>query len=197
MPQEIRSDRLLFEELHSAAGPICANGIISKMRDVLIALRERKGRLFVIGVGGGAGNAAHAVNDFRKLCGIEAYAPTDGISELTARANDDGWPNIFQEWLKVSNLSHKDAVLVFSVGGGTQDVSACISRAVMLAKDRGAGVMAVVGRSEGTASQYGDVVALVHVSNPVMLTPVTETMQMAIVHALVSDPRLALQGTKW
>lgn len=193
----IQSDRLLFEELHAASGNICANGTISKMRDELIALRTRKGRLFIIGVGGGAANASHAVNDFRKLCGIEAYAPTDGIAELTARANDDGWDTIFSEWLFGSNLNDQDVVLVFSVGGGYSDVSVCISKAVALSKVRGTMVMGVVGCSDGAVGTLGDVVAVVQVSDSVMLTPVTETMQMAIVHALVSDPRLAIQGTKW
>lgn len=192
-----QSARALFDVLHNAAERIDDAGTIEAMRLKLIELRSQSGRLFIIGVGGGAANAAHAVNDFRKLCGIEAYAPTDGISELTARANDEGWDTIFSEWLLGSNLSSKDMLLIFSVGGGHKDVSACITKAVELAKEQGAVIMGVVGRADGAVGQHGDVVALVQVSEQVLLTPVTETMQIAIVHALVSDPLLAVKGTTW
>lgn len=159
-------------------------------------LRSRDGRLFCIGVGGGAANAAHAVNDFRKLCGIEAYAPTDGISELTARANDEGWKTIFSEWLEVSNLCSSDALMIFSVGGGTPEVSACIHEAVVLAKSYGARIFGVVGKGSGTTAQCGDVV-VVSGQEGALLTPVTEAMQVAVLHALVSDPRLQSNETKW
>jgi D-sedoheptulose 7-phosphate isomerase len=162
----------------------------------LIALRARRGRLLCLGVGGGAANAAHAVNDFRKLCGIEAYAPTDGISELTARANDEGWSTIFVEWLRTSRLSGQDALMIFSVGGGTDEVSACIHRAVTYAETVGAIVLGVVGKPDGTTAQLGDAVVVTGLEGA-LLTPVTETAQIAVLHALVSDPRLQQIPTKW
>lgn len=167
-----------------------------RLVDELVALRERRGRLFCVGVGGGAANAAHAVNDFRKLCGIEAYAPTDSASEITARANDEGWHTIFREWLKVSRLGPADAVMVFSVGGGRGHVSQCILEAVMLAREVGAKVLGVVGRADGATAVYGDAVVVAGVDGP-LLTPVAETAQVAILHALVSDPRLQQRSTKW
>ncbi len=159
-------------------------------------LRERGGRLFVLGVGGGAANAAHAVNDFRKLCGIEAYAPTDSVSELTARANDDGWDTIFYDWLRASRFSGKDVLYVFSVGGGHATVSGCITRAVELAHVKGADVMGVVGRADGAVTKYGrDLVIITQAGN--WLTPVTESVQIAVLHALVSDHRLQVVKTRW
>lgn len=164
----------------------------------LIALRARRGRLFVLGVGGGAANAAHAVNDFRKLCGIEAYAPTDGIAELTARTNDEGWPTVFTEWLRVSRISFRDAIMVFSVGGGHPTVSACIYEAIQLAYAVRAPVLGVVGRSDGAAAHQGNAVIVVgELSKSAWLTPITETAQIAVLHALVSDPRLRRSPTKW
>lgn len=162
----------------------------------LVALRERRGRLFCLGVGGGAANAAHAVNDFRKLCAIEAYAPSDGIAELTARANDEGWHTIFKAWLRVSKLSSKDALFVFSVGGGQGNVSACIYEAVQLAAQVGARVLGVVGLSTGVTALVGDAVVVTEVLGD-LLTPVTEAAQAAVLHALVSDPRLKVGRTKW
>jgi len=162
----------------------------------LVKLREQKGRLFCLGVGGGAANAAHAVNDFRKLCGIEAYAPTDGISELTARANDEGWRTIFTEWLNVSGLNSTDALMIFSVGGGTPEVSTCIYDAVYLASERQAVVLGVVGKTEGLTYKLGDAVIVIQ-SPEEMTTPVTEAAQVAVLHALVSDPRLQSKATKW
>lgn len=182
---------LLIEVLMQHAAPVH-----DKMVKELVALRKRKGRLFCLGVGGGAANAAHAVNDFRKLCGIEAYAPTDGISELTARANDEGWGTVFLEWLRVSNFSTTDALFVFSVGGGQVDVSACIYQAVVRAKEIGALVLGVVGLPTGATAILGDVVVVTHVIGD-LRTPITEAAQVAVLHALVSDPRLQLAPTKW
>lgn len=162
----------------------------------LLALRDRGGRLFCIGVGGGAANAAHAVCDFRKLCGIEAYAPTDSVAELTARINDDGWSTAFARWLSVSNLSKHDAIMVFSVGGGFPDVSSCITHAVSLSKEIGARVLGVVANPLGATALQGDVVVVTGLTGP-MCTPVTEAAQAAIHHAMVSDPRLQILSTKW
>lgn len=173
-----------------------AVGAHTLMVDELVALRARKGRLFCLGVGGGAANAAHAVNDFRKLCGIEAYAPTDGIAELTARTNDEGWNTVFTAWLRTSKLSGKDALMVFSVGGGHPTVSACIYEAVQLARQVEAPVLGVVGRAAGAVAQMGTAVVVTGLEGE-LLTPVTETVQVAVLHALVSDPHLKVNETKW
>jgi D-sedoheptulose 7-phosphate isomerase len=174
----------------------CALPAHEAMVRELAALRERGGRLFCLGVGGGAANAAHAVNDFRKLCGIEAYAPTDGVAELTARANDEGWQTIFYEWLHVSRLCGFDALMVFSVGGGTPEISQCIHEAVEYAWARGAPVLGIVGSREGTTARLGRAVAVVEAEGA-LRTPVTEAAQIAVLHALVSDPRLQINKTKW
>lgn len=165
----------------------------------LRALRERGGRLFVLGVGGSAGNASHAVNDFRKLCAIEAYAPTDNVSELTARTNDEGWPSVFSGWLETSRLSDKDAVLVFSVGGGdlARNVSPNLVEALKLAKARGAAVLGVVGRDGGYTKSVGDHVVVVPTVDPDRVTPHSEAFQAVIWHALVSHPDLQMRKTKW
>ena len=190
-----------YNALHDALTPRSGFGVeaYEKMVGELVALRERNGRLFCLGLGGGAANAAHAVNDFRKLCDIEAYAPTDGVAELTARANDEGWRTIFSGWLEVSRLSSNDAVMVFSVGGGTPGVSSCIYDAIDLATRRGATILGVVGKSEGITAQNGDAVVVVGATGLLgpMLTPVTEAAQVAVLHALVSDPRLQSRATKW
>lgn len=171
---------------------------VETMLLMLVHLRRRHGRLFCLGVGGGAANAAHAVNDFRKLCGIEAYAPTDGISELTARANDEGWRTVFVEWLRTSRMSDNDALMVFSVGGGTEEVSACIHAAVVYAESMNAVVLGVVGKPDGTTALRGTQDAVVVTGlEGTLLTPITETAQIAILHALVSDPRLQMVSTKW
>jgi D-sedoheptulose 7-phosphate isomerase len=177
-------------------GDVADGSAYDEMVYELAALRERGGRLFCLGVGGGAANAAHAVCDFRKLCGIEAYAPADGTAELTARTNDEGWATVFKAWLRTSRLSSKDALMVFSVGGGQADVSACIYEAVQLAKQVGARVLGVVGRAEGVVARFGDAVVVTGIAGP-LLTPVTETAQVAVLHALVSDPRLQTGKTKW
>lgn len=158
----------------------------------LAGVRDRAGRLFILGVGGSAGHASHAVNDFRKICGIEAYAPTDNISELTARVNDDGWETTFSEWLRVSRLGEADALLVFSVGGGDvgKGVSSNIVRAVDLARERGAAVFGVVGRDGGHTRGQADASVLVPALYPEHVTPQTEGVCAVIWHLLVSHPAL-------
>jgi len=164
----------------------------------LVALRTRGGRLFVLGVGGSAGNASHAVNDFRKLCGIEAYSPTDNVSELTARTNDEGWETVFVEWLKVSRLTRDDAVIVFSVGGGNLDlnISPNLVRAVQYAKSVGARVLGIVGKSNGYTAEVGDVVVVIPIVRENLVTPFSEAYQSVVWHCLVSHPSLQVKPTK-
>jgi D-sedoheptulose 7-phosphate isomerase len=165
----------------------------------LAGLRERGGRLFFLGVGGSAGNCGHAVNDFRKLCGIEAYAPTDNVSELTARTNDEGWETVFAAWLRTSRANAKDAVFVFSVGGGNleKNVSPNIVAALKEAKSRGLKVFGVVGRDGGYTKQVGDCVVLVPTVEPSRVTPHAEAFQAVVWHCLVSHPALQQIATKW
>jgi len=172
---------------------------IERMVDLLAGLRARRGRLFVLGVGGSAANASHAVNDFRKICGIEAYAPTDNVSELTARTNDEGWPSVFVEWLKVSKLRADDAVLVFSVGGGDaeRNVSANLVSALQHAKSVGAKIAGVVGRDGGYTARVADACVIVPTVNAASVTPHTEAFQAVIWHLLVSHPKLKMAQTKW
>jgi D-sedoheptulose 7-phosphate isomerase len=169
------------------------------MIDELIALRARKGRLFLIGVGGSAGNCSHAVNDFRKLCGIEAYSAADNISELTARANDEGWDTIFSGWLEASNLNSPDDILIFSVGGGDieRHVSTNIVKAVIFAKSRGTKVLGIVGKDNGYTALHGDVVVIVPQVNASRITPLSEAFQSVVWHCLVSHPELQIRQTKW
>ena len=163
------------------------------------ATRDGGGRLFVLGVGGSAGHASHAVNDFRKICGFEAYAPTDNVSELTARTNDDGWDTVFAAWLKGSRITSKDAVLVFSVGGGSQskNISANLVRAVELAKSVGAKVFGVVGRDGGFTAEVGDAVVIVPPMFPDHITPHTEGLAAVVWHLCVSHPALKQNATTW
>jgi D-sedoheptulose 7-phosphate isomerase len=165
----------------------------------LAALRTRGGRLFILGVGGSAGNASHAVNDFRKLVGIEAYAPTDNVSELTARTNDEGWETIFAEWLKVSRLRKDDALLIFSVGGGDleRNVSPNLVRAIQYATEIGAPVLGIVGRNGGYTAQEGTAVVLIPVVNERHITPHSEAFQAVVWHLIVSHPLLDPRITKW
>jgi len=165
----------------------------------LVALRTRGGRLFVLGVGGSAGNASHAVNDFRKLCGIEAYSPTDNVSELTARTNDEGWETVFVEWLKVSRLTRNDAVIVFSVGGGNLElnISPNLVRAVQYANSVGARVLGIVGKSNGYTAEVGDVVVVIPIVRENLVTPFSEAYQSVVWHCLVSHPSLQAKPTKW
>jgi D-sedoheptulose 7-phosphate isomerase len=164
----------------------------------LVRVRERGGRLFVIGVGGGAGHASHAVNDFRKLCRIESYAPTDNVSELTARTNDDGWETSFSGWLEVSRLGERDALLVFSVGGGSREhnVSTNLVGAMEAARTVGAAIYGVVGAPGGTLAELADV-AIVIAPPPALRTPLVESLQAVVWHALVSHPELAVQPGHW
>lgn len=173
--------------------------LIERMVDELAALRARGGRLFFLGVGGSAGNCSHAVNDFRKIVGIEAYAPTDNVSELTARTNDEGWHTIFREWLLTSRLNAKDAVFVFSVGGGNleKNVSPNLVGALQLAKEVGARILGVVGRDGGYTGLVGDVVCVVPTVNPDNVTPHSEAFQAVVWHLLVSHPALKARQTKW
>jgi D-sedoheptulose 7-phosphate isomerase len=171
---------------------------VDAMARGLADLRDRGGRLFVLGVGGGAGHASHAVNDFRKLCEIESYAATDNVSELTARTNDDGWDSTFRAWLETSRLAREDALLVFSVGGGSREhtVSVNVVNALELARERGTSVYGVVGAPGGALAEAADVAVLV--AAPAELrTPLVESFQAVVWHALVSHPALALQQGHW
>ncbi|HUC62603.1 MAG TPA: SIS domain-containing protein [Alphaproteobacteria bacterium] len=172
---------------------------IEKMAAGLAKLRARGGRLFLLGVGGSAGNCSHAVNDFRKLCGIEAYAPTDNVSELTARTNDEGWETVFAAWLRTSQAGSKDAVLVLSVGGGDaeRNISANLVHALDEAKRRGLEIFGVVGRSGGYTKKVGDHVVIVPTVDPAHVTPHTEAFQAVVWHCLVSHPALQMMETKW
>lgn len=172
---------------------------VEKLIGELLELRERKGRLFLIGVGGSAANCSHAVNDFRKLAGIEAYAPTDNVAELTARINDEGWESSMSTWLKASNLTSGDAIFVLSVGGGNleKSVSVNICQAVDLCKSLGSKIFGIVGRDGGHTLKNGDAVVLVPTTNEALVTPFAESLQAVIWHLLVSDPRLKVNPTKW
>lgn len=164
----------------------------------LAELRARGGRLFILGVGGGAGHASHAVNDFRKLCGIESYTPTDNVSELTARTNDDGWESAFSEWLSVSKLSDRDALLVFSVGGGSLDppVSTNLVRALEQGREAGAAIYGIVGAPGGALAQLADVAVILD-PPPDLRTPLVESLQAVVWHGLVSHPELAARQGHW
>lgn len=172
---------------------------VEKLVTLLAELRQRGGRLFVLGVGGSAGNASHAVNDFRKICGIEAYAPTDNVSELTARVNDDGWETTFSSWLEVSRLGKDDMVLVFSVGGGNleKNVSPNLVRALGLAQQVGARIGGVVGRDGGYTAKVADACVIVPTVNPDAVTPHAEAFQAVVWHLLVSHPALQKSAMKW
>jgi D-sedoheptulose 7-phosphate isomerase len=187
-----------FQEVIKVAESINVE-TIERLAQELAGLRERGGRLILLGVGGSAGNCGHAVNDFRKLCGIEAYAPTDNVSELTARTNDEGWETVFAAWLRTSKANAKDAVLVFSVGGGNleKNVSANIVAALKEAKLRGMKIFGIVGRDGGYTGQVGDCVVVVPVVDPSRVTPHTEAFQAVVWHCLVSHPALQQIATKW
>ncbi len=173
--------------------------LIDRMAHALADVRERGGRLFILGVGGSAGNASHATNDFRKLCGIETYAPTDNVSELTARTNDEGFETVFAEWLKISRINQKDGVLVFSVGGGNaeKNVSVNLIQGLKIAKERGATITGVVGRDGGFTKQIGDHVVVVPTVDEKLVTPHAEAYQAVVWHCLVSHPVLQVNKTKW
>jgi D-sedoheptulose 7-phosphate isomerase len=172
---------------------------VEKMVDELAAVRDRGGRLFILGVGGSAANASHAVNDFRKICGFECYAPTDNVSELTARTNDEGWGTVFSEWLKGSRLNSRDGLLIFSVGGGNleKNVSPNLVSAIQLAQQTGASVVGVVGGDGGYTARNASVCVIVPTVNPNHVTPHAEAFQAVIWHLLVSHPKLKVSKTKW
>jgi len=174
-------------------------GVVERLAALLVDLRTRGGRLFVLGVGGSAANASHAVNDLRKLCGIESYTPTDNVAELTARVNDEGWDTSFAEWLRVSRLGPRDMVLVFSVGGGDLErrISPNLVRALQLAKQVGAAIGGVVGRDGGYTAQVADACVIVPTVSPASVTPHTEAFQAVLWHLFVSHPALKLNQTKW
>lgn len=172
---------------------------IQNVIEILNKVRREGGRLFIIGVGGGAGHASHAVNDFRKLAGIEAYTPTDNVSELTARVNDDGWHSVFANWLLGSRLSSKDGVLVFSVGGGNMEknISVNIVEALKLAKKVGAKIVGIVGRDGGYTKVVADACVVIPVVNSATVTPHTESFQAVLWHLMVSHPKFQVQKGKW
>ena len=172
---------------------------IEKIVDLLVDVKSTGGRLFVLGVGGSAANSGHAVNDFRKLAGIETYAPTDNVAELTARTNDEGWHTVFSGWLKVSNLNSKDCLFILSVGGGNKEknVSPNLIEAIDLAKEVGARVTGIVGRDGGYTAQKADICLVVPTVNPGTVTPHSESFQTVVWHLMVSHPKLKSNPTKW
>ena len=172
---------------------------VQEIADRLVVVREASGRLFILGVGGSAANCSHAVNDFRKLCGIECYAPTDNVSELTARINDEGWDGAFAAWLGVSRLGSKDALLILSVGGGNAEkqVSVNLIRAIEYAKLRGATILGIVGRDGGFTRRMGDAVVVIPTVDDRLVTPHSEAFQAVVWHCLVSHPQLQICSTKW
>jgi D-sedoheptulose 7-phosphate isomerase len=172
---------------------------IEKMVRLIADLRERQGRLFFLGVGGSAANCSHAVNDFRKLCGIEAYAPVDNVSELTARTNDEGWASVFIEWLKISRLSRNDMLFIFSVGGGNleKNISPNLVLALQYASNIGSKIVGVVGRDGGFTAKMADACVVIPTVNSASITPHSEALQAVVWHLLVSHPDLKLVATKW
>lgn len=187
-----------FKLVGEVAAALDAAGI-ERLVEALVDLRARGGRLFFLGVGGSAANCSHAVNDFRKLAGIEAYSPCDNVSELTARTNDEGWETVFAEWLKGSHAGERDAVFVFSVGGGdaVRNISPNIVRALDEAKRRRLRIFGVVGRDGGYTRQVGDEVVVIPTIEPALVTPLVEAFQAVVWHCLVSHPALAVQPAKW
>ena len=189
--QHLKEASKIIEKLDIAA--------IESMADLLATVKTEGGRIFFLGVGGSAGNASHAVNDFRKIVGIESYAPTDNVSELTARTNDEGWATIFAEWLKISKLNAKDALFILSVGGGNleNNISPNLVEALKLAKTLGAKITGIVGRDGGYTAQVADVCVIVPTVNPDTITPHSEAFQAVVWHLLVSHPKLKANQTKW
>ena len=173
--------------------------LLERIVEGLAAVRERGGRLFILGVGGSAANASHAVNDFRKICGFECYAPTDNVSELTARTNDEGWATVFAEWLRGSRLTARDGLLILSVGGGSleKNVSPNLVEALKLAKTVGASVFGICGKDGGYTAQVADACVIIPTVNPANITPHSEAFQGVVWHLFVSHPRLKVAQTKW
>jgi D-sedoheptulose 7-phosphate isomerase len=189
--QHLREALEIIQKLDVAA--------IEKMAELLVTVRAEGGRIFFLGVGGSAGNCSHAVNDFRKIVGIESYAPTDNVSELTARTNDDGWASVFVEWLKVSKLQARDVLFIFSVGGGNlkENISPNLVEAIKFAKTIGAKVTGVVGRDGGFTAQASEACVIIPTVNLDTITPHTEAFQAVVWHLLVSHPKLKVNQTKW
>jgi len=187
-----------FAQAATIAGQI-DHELVEKMAVALASVREAGGRLFLLGVGGSAANCSHAVNDFRKLTGIEAYAPTDNVSELTARTNDEGWETVFASWLAVSKANARDAIFVMSVGGGDaeRNISPNLVKAVDEAKRRGLTILGIVGRDGGYTKKVGDLVVVIPTVEPRLVTPFAEAFQGVVWHCLVSHPALAQGQTKW
>jgi D-sedoheptulose 7-phosphate isomerase len=187
-----------LEEVQQVTGRLDADAI-EHVVDELARVRERGGRLFILGVGGSAANASHAVNDFRKICGFECYAPTDNVSELTARTNDEGWASVFSEWLKGSRLNGRDGLLIFSVGGGNleKNVSPNLVSAIQVAQQVGATVLGVVGRDGGYTAKSAAACVIVPTVNPEHVTPHSEAFQAVVWHLFVSHPKLKVAKTKW
>jgi D-sedoheptulose 7-phosphate isomerase len=187
-----------LDVVRQVAAALDASAVERLVRE-LVALRDRGGRLFLLGVGGSAANCSHAVNDFRKIAGIEAYSPCDNVAELTARTNDEGWATVFAEWLKVSRAGSADAVFVLSVGGGdaARNISPNIVHALDEAKRRGTRIFGIVGRDGGYTRQVGDEVIVVPTVDAALVTPLAEAFQAVIWHALVSHPALGIQQAKW
>ena len=173
--------------------------IIEKMVDIIEETKTNEGRLFFLGVGGSAGNASHAVNDFRKIVGVESYAPTDNVSELTARTNDEGWDTVFSEWLKISRLSSRDTLFILSVGGGSleKNISPNLVKALNLAMERKSKIIGIVGRDGGYTAKVANAAMVVPTINPETITPHTEAFQAVVWHLLVSHPKLKAKQTKW
>jgi len=189
--QHLRETAQILSQLNPA---LCEKAV-----ELLVGVREGGGRLFILGVGGSAANASHAVNDFRKIAGLECYAPTDNVSELTARTNDDGWSSVFAEWLKGSHLSNRDALFVLSVGGGNleKNISPNLVAALQLAKKRGAAILGIVGRDGGYTAKVADVTICIPTVNPASVTPHSEAFQAIVWHLLVTHPSLKVGQTKW
>lgn len=189
---------IYFEQAHKIIDSIDKDAV-NKMIELLNNIRENRGRLFILGVGGGAGHSSHAVNDFRKICGIEAYTPTDNVSELTARVNDDGWETAYVNWLKISKLNKNDMIFVFSVGGGNakNNISLNIVKSLKFAKDVGAKVCGIVGRNGGYTAQVADACVIIPSFNSETITPQTEGFQAVIWHLIVSHPKLQKFEMKW
>ncbi len=187
-----------FQEI-SIISNLIDRKVIDKIALEILKIKRKKGRLFFIGVGGSAGNSSHAVNDFRKLCGIESYSPTDNVSELTARINDEGWDRSFIDWLKVSNLNSKDGIFIFSVGGGNRKkkVSTNLIKAIDYSRRKRAKILGIVGRNDGYLYKKGNFVIQVPIIDKKLMTPFSESFQAIIWHCLVSDPRLQINKTKW
>ena len=199
---EISGFRLYIDEYLSQAQQIIKKldrNPIEDMINILLKIRQSGGRLFILGVGGSAGNASHAVNDFRKIVGIESYAPTDNVSELTARVNDDGWDSSFVNWLKVSRINSNDCVFVFSVGGGNADknISNNLVQALKCAKEAGAKIIGVVGRDGGYTVKVADAAVIIPTVDPETVTPHTESFQAVVWHLIVSHPSLKANDMKW